>query len=439
MAERAVVIVGAGFAGLSAGAMLAERGVAVTVLDARPRLGGRATAFPDRETGELVDNGQHVMFGCYRETMAFLRRIGAEGNVRIQQALEIPFIDADQRRSVLKCPQLPAPLHLLAGVLTWDALPWRDRLAALRLAPALGGRGRVAQNESVSAWLRRHGQTARLIERLWEPLAVAALNQPIEQAAAAPFVRVLQDMFGPDRSASALVLPATPLDEMYAAPARAFIEARGGTVRTDALVRLGSEGGRITRVDVRGERIEADAVISTVPWHQLRTLFAAVPPQLASIAANAAAMESMPIVTVNLWYDRIVMNDAFVGLSGRSMQWVFDKRRVFGEKASHLSLVASAALHLATLAQGELIALAESDIRASVPGARDARLLRATVVREKHATFSLTAGQPRRPGTRTPLEGLFLAGDWTDTGLPGTIESAVLSGHRAAAAIHDNR
>lgn len=435
-----VVVIGGGFAGLSAAAMLADRGFDVTVLDARPRLGGRATAFPDRATGEMVDNGQHVMFGCYRETMGFLRRVGAEGNVSVQQALEIPFVDEEQRRSLLKCPPLPAPLHLLAGILTWDGLPWTDRLSALRMAPALLKAPDLRGSpETVATWLKRRGQTPRLIERLWEPLAVAALNQSMDDAMAAPFVRVLREMFGPDRMASALVLPATPLDAMYAAPARAFIEARRGTVHTDALARVVVEGERVTGVDVRGGRIDADTVISTVPWHQLRTLFPSVPPQLGSIVTNAAAMASMPIVTVNLWYDRVVMEDAFVGLSGRSMQWVFDKRRAFGETASHLSLVSSAAVALTPLKQDELIALAAREVSASLPGARDARLLRATVVREKHATFSLAAGQPARPGTVTPLAGFLLAGDWTGTSLPGTIESAVVSGHAAARAILEKR
>ena len=143
----------------------------------------------------------------------------------------------------------------------------------------------------------------------------------------------------------------------------------------------------------------------------------------------------MPIVTVNLWYDRVVMDEAFVGLTGRSMQWVFDKRRVFGEQASHLSLVSSAASELAPLGREELIALATREVAASLPGASDAKLLRATIVREKHATFSLAPGQPSRPSTRTPVPGFFLAGDWTDTSLPGTIESAVVSGHAAARAI----
>ncbi|MEO6213114.1 MAG: hydroxysqualene dehydroxylase HpnE [Vicinamibacterales bacterium] len=434
-AKPPVVVVGGGFAGLSAAALLAEHGERVVVLEARPRLGGRATAFPDRHSGEPVDNGQHVMFGCYRETMAFLRRVGGNDNVRVQQALEIPFIDTDQRRTVLKCPPLPAPLHLLAGVFLWDALSWRDRVSALRVAPALVMRSSAAPKGTVTEWLRRHGQTARLIERLWEPLAVAALNQPIDQAAAAPFLRVLHEMFGPDRTASALVLPTTPLDEMYATPARTFIEDHGGLVRTDSLARVIVENGRISGVDVRGERLLTDTVISSVPWHQLRTLFPVVPQPLADVVEHASAMDSMPIVTVNLWYDRVVMDDAFVGLAGRSMQWIFDKRRVFGEQWSHLSLVSSAALALTPLAREELIALAAREVAESLPAARGAILLRGTLVREKHATFSLSAGQPPRPAARTPLPGFFLAGDWTDTALPGTIESAVVSGHAAAHAI----
>ena len=439
-----IVIVGAGFAGLSAAALLAERGLRVLVLDARPRLGGRATAFRDRETGEIVDNGQHVMFGCYRETLMFLERIGASANVRIQDSLAIPFLDLAGRRSLLRCPPLPPPLHLLGGVLGWKALPLRDRLSALRLGPALL-RARAAPGRTfvtpagatVEAWLRANGQRPRLIEWLWEPLAVAALNQPIGEAAAEPFVRVLAEMFGPSRRASALVMPARPLDEMYAAPARAFIEARGGEVRADALARLDAEDARVTAVHVRGERTVADAVISTVPWHQLRTLFTTVPGRLTDLVSNASRMASMPIVTVNLWYDRVVLEEAFVGLPGRSMQWVFDKRRVFGEAASHLSLVSSAAASLAPKTNQELIDLAAQEIAASLPGVHAARLTRATVVRERHATFSLGAGEPARPKTITPLENFYLAGDWTDTSLPGTIESAVISGHRAARAIID--
>jgi len=440
-----VVIIGAGLAGLSAATLLAQSGVAVIVLDARPQPGGRATAFVDRETGELVDNGQHVLFGCYHATFEFLRRIGAMENVRVQPSLAVPYVDRDGRRSVLRCPALPSPLHLLAGILDWDAMPWRDRLSALHLTgPLRRARRELKRTGNVTAdppgtvgeWLNAHNQRRKLRTWLWEPLAVAALNQAPEVAAASPFVRVLAEMFGPDPTAAALVLPTRPLHEMYAEPARRFLEAHGATVRLNALARLVLDGERVGGVEVRGERIDARAVLSTVPWFDLKRLFSGEPPPpIASIVTAAGAMESMPIVTVNLWYDRRVMDDAFVGLPGRQMQWVFDKRVAFGEETSHLSLISSAAVRLARLGNEDLVAIADREMRESLPGARPARLTRATVVREKQATFSLAPGQPPRPGVLTALPGLYLAGDWIDTGLPGTIESAVISGHRAALAI----
>jgi squalene-associated FAD-dependent desaturase len=440
-----VAVIGGGFAGLAAGTLLADRGVRVLLLEARPRLGGRATAFRDRETGETVDNGQHVLFGCYRETLAFLSRIGANQNVRVQESLEVPFIARTGERSVLRCGRWPPPLHLLAGILTWDAVPLADRLSSLRIALALR-RTRLPFRtpETVAAWLRRHRQSEALIETLWEPLAVAALNQSIAEAEAGPFVRVLREMFAGDRSASALVLPTRPLDQMYANPARAFIEARGGLVRTDSLARAILNRDGPTAVDVRTrnadtsagpERLPVTHVISTVPWHALRNMLPDPPPALRTTIAAATAMKSMPIVTVNLWYDRIVMDEPFVGLSGRTVQWVFDKRQVFGESSSHLSLVVSGAGSVVPLSRDELVAMAVREVAEAIPQARAATLVRATVVREKQATFSLQAGQPPRPAGRTIVPRFFLAGDWTDTGLPGTIESAVLSGHTAARAI----
>jgi hydroxysqualene dehydroxylase len=440
-----IVVIGGGIAGLSAATALAHSGRKVIVLDARQQLGGRATAFTDRETGELVDNGQHVLFGCYHATFDFLRRIDAMDNVRMQPSLSVPYIDRTGRRSVLRCPALPSPLHLLAGVLDWDAMPWLDRVAVLKLAgPLRRARRELRQtghvtadpDGTVSQWLVAHGQRPKLRAWLWEPLAVAALNQASDVASASPFVRVLAEMFGPDPSAAALVLPTRPLHQTYAEPARQFIERHGGQVRLNALARVVIERNQVRGVETRGERIDAAAVVSTVPWFDLKRLFAgAPPPSLAATVSAAAAMDSMPIVTVNLWYDRPVMDESFVGLPGRQMQWAFDKRFVFGRDTSHLSLISSGAVGLATMGNQELIALADREMREALPGARSARLTRATAIREKQATFSLAPGQPSRPDVRTPLEGFYLAGDWIDTGLPGTIESAVISGHRAAEAI----
>ncbi len=439
-----VIVVGAGVAGLSAAVRLTKRGAKVLVLEARSRLGGRATAFADRETGELVDNGQHVLLGCYTETLAMLADIGAMDHVAVARQLSVTMIDRAGRWSTLACPMLPSPLHLLGGVMEWDALGWADRLSALEMAGPLrrarqalkfGSRVVAASpGETVEAWLVRCGQTARIREMLWEPLALAALNQPVTQAAAPPFARVLAEMFGPDPNAAAIVLPTRPLDQMYAEPARAFIERGGGAVRTGSPATV-ALGGRSASVESHGERWTPRAVISAVPWFALANLLTGDVAPIADVLDRAGRMTSSPIVTVNLWFDRIVMDQPFVGLPGRDMQWVFDKRLVFGGEASHLSLVSSGASAIVAKTNDELVTAALQELSGALPGVAAARLVRATVIREPRATFSLAPGQPVRPGTLTAVPGFLLAGDWIDTGLPATIESAVRSGHRAADAV----
>ena len=439
-----VVVLGAGFAGLSAAVRLTREGARVLVLEARSRLGGRATAFPDRDTGELVDNGQHVLMGCYTDTFEFLREIGAMGNVRLDPQLAITMIDRTGRRTRLSCPPLPAPLHLVAGVLEWEALSWRDRLSVLGMATPLkharreltpGATMRAASpDETVTSWLIHNGQTPRLRELLWDPLALAALNQPPEQAAAPPFARVLAEMFSDDPRAAAIALPTKPLHLMYAEPARAYLEAHGSAVRTGAAatIALTADRSAVAGVRVGGETWPADRVISSVPWFALAGLFDEAPPALHGVLDRAARMTSSPIVTVNLWFDRRVLDLPVLGLPGRAMQWVFDKRLVLGDDASHLSLVSSGAADILAETNIELVHRAHGELLDALPDVRAARLLQATVVREPRATFSLAPGQPARPAAETDLHGFLLAGDWTATGLPATIESAVRSGHRAA-------
>ena len=436
------IVVGAGFAGLSAAVRLARDGARVLVLEAKSRLGGRATAFADRETGELVDNGQHVLMGCYTDTFEFLREIGALDNVSLQRQLAVTMIDRRGTRSRLTCPALPAPLHLVAGVIDWDALSWRDRLSLFGMATPLrnarreiaGGTLKAASpDETVENWLIRNGQTARLREMLWDPLALAALNQDPAAAAAPPFARVLAEMFSSDPRAAAIGLPVKPLNLMYAEPAGIYIAKRGGAIITGAAARIRAEPALV--VEAEGSRWMSDRVVVAVPWFALPEVFYPVPSALEDVVSRARAMTSMPIVTVNLWFDRPVLDEPFIGLPGRSMQWVFDKRLLVGGDVSHLSLVSSGADAILRRSNQELIADAHSEILEALPAVRTAQLAKATVIREPRATFSIAPGQPQRPSTTTPIRGLVLAGDWIDTGLPATIESAVRSGHRAADAL----
>lgn len=428
MSHFDAIVIGGGCAGFSAATALAGNGARVLVLEARPRLGGRASAFTDPATGERVDNGQHILMGCYYDTLAFLDRIGAGDRVKWQTGLQVPMIDRSGNHSVLSLPALPPPLNFLAGVLAWEALNWSERLSVLKIGSAL----KSTTGISVRAWLEQHGQAPRLCELFWEPLALAALNQSIDQADASHFITVLQRVFGPDPAAAALVLPAVPLDELYAEPSRRWLEERGSEVRVHAPARVVIDGDRVAGVRVRDDFIATPIVISTVPWYAFASLFEEPPPQLAPTIENATRLGSLPIVTVNLWFDRAVMDEPLVGLPGRHFQWIFDRRALVGGATSHLSLISSGAETIVAKTNDELTAIALAEVRAALPAARPAVLKKSVSVREKRSTFSLASDAPPRPTTVTEIGGFLLAGDWIETGLPATIESAVISGHQAA-------
>ena len=444
MSSYDAVVVGAGFAGLSAGVELSSRGARVMVLEARRQLGGRATSYRDRVTGDWVDNGQHVIFGCYRETLRFLRTIGARDRLRLQPSLAVSYVGDDHRTIRFSCPPLPAPWNLLAGIIEWDELSFGERLTSLKIVSPLRrarrhmtGHGRsvvVDGGETAREWLVRHGQGPKLRTLLWEPLALAALNQHAEHATAESFVRVLAQLCGPGEASASVGIPDLPLERFYAEPARAFIESRGGVVRTGAPARVSFVRSELVGVEAGRELIVAPIIVSAVPWFALRTVFDPPPPPLAPMMSSAAAMCAMPIITVHLWFDRPVLDQLFVGVLGRDTHWVFDPRQSMGGTSTHLTLVSSSAGHLIALSNQDLISRAHSDLRSTVGGVCGANLVHGLVIRERRATFSLAPGQPQRPETRTVIRGLFLAGDWIETGLPSTIEGAVVSGRHAAEA-----
>ncbi len=437
------VVIGAGFAGLSAGVALSDRGIKVLVLEARPQLGGRATSYIDPQTGDCVDNGQHVLFGCYHETFQFLRRLGVASDVQLRLPLAIETVDVDGSVTRLECPYLAAPFHLIAGILEWDVLSLGERFGVLSLLrPILHARhgkdgwarlSGVEPQETVTEWLARHGQCGQIKRLLWEPLALAALNQHPDNVSAVSFVRVLAALCGPDIKDAAIGIPRRPLEQLYATPAKHFIESRGGQVLTQSIARVRCRNDRLTGVEVGPKLFKPKAVVSAVPWYALSRLFPDQPTALKNVITDAEETKGCPIVTVNLWVDRPLLTEPFLGLAGRTMQWVFDKRSIFGSKASHLSLVSSGAHEIVNLSNDQIIRLAVGELR-QASSLNEWHVKHGSVIRERQATFSLEPGQPTRPETKTAIDGLFLAGDWIDTGLPSTIEGAVRSGHRAASA-----
>ena len=449
-----VLIIGGGFAGLAAAVDLAEAGSRVLLLERRSFLGGRAYSFTDKTTGDTIDNGQHLMMGCYHRTLRFLEKIGSLDKLKFQPDPQVDFLheraDGSVTRASFKCPPLPAPLHLLGGLARLKTIGWGDRLRALGVGLAVrtlnGNQDKLAEI-TVREWLDSLGQSERIQRRFWGPMALATLNEAPEVASADMFARVIELGFMRTKRDSAMVVSRVGLSDLYTQQARSFIEDRGGEVRLNAdVARIEFEGDCAAGVTLRsGERIEAGAVISAVPYFALRRMLTA---EFASAHfPYLDHFKSAPIVSINLWYDKSFTDLEFAGLLDSPIEWVFNKNAINlsggqsgGQGAEpesagrqHLALVISGAHEAATRPKEELIALADAQIKRFFPAARGLRPFHAFVVREYDATISHTVGTAKlRPSSRTQFDNFFLAGDWTATGLPATIEGAVQSGQECA-------
>ncbi len=462
MPSQSVLVIGGGLAGLSSAVALAEAGLHVRLLEKRPHLGGRATSYtlPD---GSEVDNCQHVTLGCCTNLADFYRRVGAQGRIRFYGRLY--FVDARGRRSTMEASPLPPPLHMAPSFLLFDALTFPDKRGIARaLVTIARASGRPRNRDSISMldWLHREEQTPAAIKRFWRVVLVSALDEELERTDARYGIEVFWKGFLANRKGYEVGIPSVPLGELYEGCREAVVK-QGGEVRERCGVR--EIRVRKNRFDCAtlddGSQLEADACIAAVTHDVLPGLLPREMSGSGSPLEGLRHIKTSPITGVHLWFDRTVMAEPFLTLLDHTTQWVFNKTLLYAtaetdgsnarpidqsieilgnggprESGQYLQLVISASYDLVPRSRQEIIDLCLRELREVLPATREARLLKATVIKEIHATFSPEPGVDQwRPGQKTSVRNLFLAGDWTQTGWPSTMEGAVRSGYLAAEAL----
>ena len=422
-----VAVIGGGCAGLAAAARLAEAGIPITLFEAASQLGGRARGLSWK--GLQLDNGQHILLGAYSETLALMRLVGIDFD---QSLLRMPLQLCMHGEFELRAQHiLPAPLHLLAGLLQARGLTWRERFSAIRFMIWLRRIGfRLDADEPLLQLLERSSQPVRVIKLLWEPLCLAALNTPVADASGQVFLNVLRDSFARSRSDSDLLLPRRDLGALLAEPIAAYVRSKGGDAQTSSTVRgidkMSDGGYRLQMQD--GRNIDfSHVVIATAP-----SIAATLLPPLPELMPSADLCRQLcyqPIYTVYLQYAPATRLPApMIGLSTGYCQWLFDRGRLYGQDGLIAAVISAEGPHQA-LSQQALAAFVAAEISQAFP-AFSAPLWH-KVIAEKRATFACTPGL-RRPEGQTPLHGLYLAGDYTASDYPATIEGAVRSGTQCA-------
>ncbi|MGN6753381.1 MAG: hydroxysqualene dehydroxylase HpnE [Intrasporangium sp.] len=439
MSERPIIVVGGGLAGVTAAMDLAGAGRQVLLLEARPRLGGRAAS--GRRDGRPVDTGVHVILRCYEQYRSLLGRLGVARLVPVQDRLDITVLLPHGAAHLTRARRGPPPLHLLPGLLRYGALPLPARLSAVRAAGALrhvDPDGGDSDLQSFGQWLVGQGQAGSSMDRLWGLVTTAALNLPPDEASLALAARVFRTGLLDQVDAGDLGIPAVPLDALHAEPARhALLEA-------GARIRLGCKALRIARepsglvVEVRDRahpiaRLRAQAVVLAVPHDQAASL---VPDGAADAPARWRLLGHSAIVNVHLVLDRPVLPVPFAALPDSAIQWVFDRTEASGRDGGGQYLVSSvsAADNAVHTRAEDLVGLHLAELRRHLPAASRAEVVDAFVTREPQATFRQRPGTAAvRPGPATRWPDLALAGAWTVPGWPDTLEAAVRSGRAAAA------
>jgi zeta-carotene desaturase len=433
-----VAIAGGGLAGLAAGCALAEAGFRVSLLERRPYLGGRASSYQHPGTGEIVDNCQHVLLGCCTNLLDFYRRAGVQDKIRWYEKLT--FLEPGGRASVIAPSWLPAPLHTAPAFLRADCLNFRDKLAISRAMAALAVAAPEDRGESFLDWLKRHGQTAQAIERFWKTILVSALNEDLDRVSVPYGAQVVRESFLKSVAAGRMGIPMVPLTELYGT-AGDYIRARGGEIQLRAGVESFRAEASAVNVTANGQERKYDYLILAVPFDGLGRILPDTPLSGPLVAA-LGQFSSSPITGIHLWFDRQISELDHAVLLDRTIQWMFHKSRLIQarEKAdgtgSYVELVVSCSRSLVEKSKAEIVEMAVKEAQEFFPGARSAKLLKSTVIKEVHATYSPRPGIDKyRPKPETAWPRVFLAGDWTATGWPATMEGAVRSGYLAAEAL----
>ena len=449
MQVEGTIVVGGGLAGLAAAAALADRGLPVTVLESRPRLGGRASSLIDNETQTAIDNCQHVAMGCCTNFRYLCDRVGLSRLFRTERQLN--FVSATGQIQAFRAAPLPAPFHLFPAFCRLPGLQWRDRLSIARGLRALSSvRGKQAGG-TVAEWLRQHRQTDRAVETFWQPVLISALSESLDRIAVQHARKVFVDGFLANRRGWEVWIPTVPLEELYGATLTQWLEERGCQIQLRAGVRgLELDGNRVRRVRMRdGSFREAEQFVVAVPHHRLLSL---LPNDLAVEIGceRIAEIESAPISSVHLWFDRSLTELPHAVLIGGTSQWMFNRGHITshqdrasqdhssprsarpGNGRHYYQVVISASRDLSDSA-AEVINEVVAELCAIWPAGRAAELVHGRLITEHRAVFSVTPGiDGLRPPQQTGIANLQLAGDWTRTGWPSTMEGAVKSGFLAA-------
>jgi squalene-associated FAD-dependent desaturase len=434
-----IIVVGGGLAGLSAACALADAGYQVRLLEKRRYLGGRASSYEHPGTGEVIDNCQHVLLGNCVNLMHFYRRLDVSDAIRWFERLT--FLEPGGRRSTLEPSFLPAPFHSTPAFLRAKAFSFSDKLAIGRGLSAFIAGIPSDSEENFAHWLTRHGQTVNAIDRFWKPVLVSALNEDPEHMSVHYAGQVIRKSLLLSPGAGRMGVPTIPLSDLYSR-AIAYMQSRGGQVDLSAAPEsfAYSDQTKQWTVTTRDNTFTADAVVLALAYEGLSKLLPALPANPASeaLSKNLQRFGHSPITGIHLWFDREITDLDHAILLDTTIQWMFHKSRLQRRKdsGSYVELVVSASKSLVEMQRQEIIDLAIKELALFFPLVAQAKLIKAAVVKEVRATYSIRPKldllRPQAPG---PWPGIFLAGDWTATGWPATMEGAVRSGYLAAEAV----